>query len=185
VPGRGVAFDDGHAATVLAEISEFLTGERVSFEIHRILTTVLFTDIVASTERLVAVGDRQWRTLLDSHDRAVREQLRRFGGREIKTTGDGFCASFDGPARAIRCAKAITEAVRALGIQVRAGIHTGECEIRRGDLAGLAVHVAARVGAVAGPNEVLVSSTVKNLVAGSGLELVKTSEGPLKGIPGS
>jgi len=152
--------------------------------VDRILTTVLFTDIVASTERVVATGDRHWRAVLDAHDEAVRDQLVRFGGREIKTTGDGFLASFDGPARAIRCAQAITSTTGNLGIELRAGLHTGECEVRGDDLAGLAVHIAARVGALAGPREVLVSSTVKELVAGSGIAFCERGEYELKGVPG-
>lgn len=165
------------------EIAEFLTGERTSVEVDRVLTTVVFTDIVGSTERAAAMGDRRWRTLLDTHDRAVRERLRQFRGHEIKTTGDGFLVSFDGPARAIRCARAITEAARALGIEVRAGLHAGECEVRGDDLGGLAVHIAARVGALAAPGEVLVSSTVKDLVAGSGIEFADRGTHALKGVP--
>jgi class 3 adenylate cyclase len=145
---------------------------------------VLFTDIVASTERVVAAGDRHWRSVLDAHDEAVRDQLIRFGGKEIKTTGDGFLASFDGPARAVRCAQAITSTTADLGIELRAGLHTGECEVRGDDLAGLAVHIAARVGALAGPREVLVSNTVKDLVAGSGIAFCERGEYELKGLPG-
>ena len=147
------------------------------------LTTVLFTDIVASTEHLTSLGDRRWRTTLDAHDRAVREQLRRFRGREINTTGDGFAACFDGPGRAITCATAITQAARELGIEVRAGLHTGECEVRGDDLTGLAVHVAARIESLAEPGAVWVSTTVKDLVAGSGIEFVDRGEHELKGIP--
>jgi class 3 adenylate cyclase len=153
-------------------------------QVDRILTTVLFTDIVASTERVAAVGDRRWRAVLDAHDEAVRNQLIRFAGKEIKTTGDGFLASFDGPARAIRCAQAITSTTGNLGIELRAGLHTGECEVRGADLAGLAVHIAARVGALAGPREVLVSNTVKELVAGSGIAFCERGEFELKGVPG-
>ena len=160
-----------------------MTGERPVVDIDRVLTTVLFTDIVASTEHLASLGDRRWRAMLDAHDRAVRDQLRRFRGREIKTTGDGFHACFDGPGRAIACATSITQAARGLGIEVRAGLHTGECEVRGDDLAGLAVHVAARIGSLAGPGEVLVSTTVKDLVAGSGIEFVDNGEHELKGIP--
>ncbi|MEY2430302.1 MAG: hypothetical protein QOC92_27 [Acidimicrobiaceae bacterium] len=167
------------------DIAEFLTGERPQVEVERILTTVLFTDIVGSTERAATLGDARWRALLDSHDRAVREQLRRFRGREIKTTGDGFMVAFDGPARAIRCATAITQVAHEIGIEARAGLHTGECEIRGDDLGGLAVHIAARVGAKAGSGEVLVSSTVKDLVVGSGLEFRERGEHDLKGVPGS
>jgi class 3 adenylate cyclase len=169
----------------IAEIAEFLTGERSLGEIDRILTTVLFTDIVGSTTRAASLGDRSWRSLLDAHDRAVREQFRRFRGNEINTTGDGFVASFDGPARAIRCAREITEATDALGIELRVGLHTGECEVRGTDLGGVAVHIAARVAALAGPSEVLVSGTVKDLVVGSGIEFTERGEHELKGVPGS
>ena len=173
----------GEYALVLEEIAEFLTGERPVVDVDRVLTTVLFTDIVASTEHLASLGDRRWSATLDAHDRAVREQLRRFRGREINTTGDGFAACFDGPGRAIACATSITQAARELGIEVRAGMHTGECEVRGDDLAGLAVHLAARIGSLAGPGEVLVSTTVKDLVAGSGIEFVDRGERQLKGIP--
>jgi class 3 adenylate cyclase len=169
----------------VADIAEFLTGERPPVEIDRILTTVLFTDIAASTERAVALGDRRWRELLDQHDRTVRDQFRRFRGREINTTGDGFVASFDGPARAIRCSQAIAEATTKLDIELRIGLHTGECEVRGDDLGGLAVHIAARVAASAAPGEVLVSSTVKDLVAGSGIEFGDRGEHELKGVPGT
>lgn len=186
VPGHGVTLNDGQARTLaLDEISEFLTGERPPVDIDRVLTTILFSDIVASTERAASLGDAQWRRLLDAHDRAVREQLRRFRGREIKTTGDGFFVSFDGPARAIRCAQAIGAVTRELGVEVRAGIHSGECEVRGDDLAGLAVHVASRVGALAGPGEVLVSRTVVDLVAGSGIRFTDRGEHDLKGVPGT
>ena len=131
------------------------------------------------------MGDQRWRNVLDRHDRLVREQLRHFRGREIKTTGDGFLASFDGPARAIRCARAIVETVEGLGIKVRAGLHTGECEVRGDDLGGLAVHIAARVGAIAGPGEVLVSGTVKDLVVGSDIAFSERGEHQLKGVPGT
>jgi class 3 adenylate cyclase len=144
---------------------------------------VLFTDIVASTEHLAARGDRRWRETLDAHDRAVREQLHRFRGREVNTTGDGFAACFDGPGRAIACAASIAQRARELGVEVRAGLHTGECEARGDDLAGLAVHLAARVAAQAAPGEVWVSTTVKDLVAGSGIDFVDKGEHELRGIP--
>ena len=189
VAGQGLVFDAGGSALLgmqaFEEVAEFLTGERPVVDIDRVLTTVLFTDIVASTEQLAAVGDRRWRAMLDAHDRAVREQLRRFNGREINTTGDGFAVSFDGPGRAIACARSITKAARGLGIGVRAGMHTGECEVRGDDLAGLAVHVAARIGSLAGPGEVLVSATVKDLVAGSDIAFSDRGEHELKGIPAS
>src|SRR5262249_15626462 len=130
-------------------------------------------------------GDQRWRVLLDTHDRTVRDQLRRFRGSEINTTGDGFVASFDGPARAIRCAQAISDATGKLAMELRIGLHTGECEVRGDDLGGLAVHIAARVGALAGPGEILVSSTVKDLVAGSGIDFEDQGEHQLKGVPGS
>ena len=174
-----------HGPEVIEEIAEFLTGERPVVEIERILTTVLFTDIVSSTEPAASLGDQRWRTLLDSHDRVVRNQLRRFRGREINTTGDGFVVSFDGPARAIDCARALVDATKDLGIELRIGLHTGECEVRGDDLGGLAVHIAARVGALAGSDEVLVSGTVKDLVIGSGIEFADHGEHELKGVPGT
>ncbi len=145
---------------------------------------MLFTDIVGSTAQAASLGDQRWRSLLDAHDKAVREQLRRFRGREINTTGDGFVTSFDGPARAIRCAQAIVEVTGKLGVQVRVGLHTGECEVRGDDLGGLAVHIAARVGALASPGEIVVSGTVKDLVVGSGIEFSDRGEHELKGVPG-
>jgi class 3 adenylate cyclase len=176
--------DDHNRSRVLDEIAEFLTGQRPSVVIDRILTTVLFTDIADSTKRAATLGDQAWRRLLDAHDRAVRDQLRRFRGTEINTTGDGFVASFDGPARAIRCAEAITEATSKLGVELRVGLHTGECEVRGDDLGGLSVHIAARVAALASLGEVLVSSTVKDLVAGSGIEFSERGEHELRGVPG-
>ncbi len=140
---------------------------------------------VTVEKQAAALGDDRWRNLLDSHDRVVRDQLRRFRGVEIKTTGDGFLASFDGPARAVRCGRAIVEAADGFGLQLRTGLHTGECEVRDDDLGGLAVHIAARVSALAGPGEVLVSSTVKDLVVGSGIEFEDRGEQELKGVPGS
>jgi class 3 adenylate cyclase len=151
--------------------------------IDRILTTVLFTDIVGSTTQAASFGDERWHSTLDAHDRAVREQLRRFRGNEINTTGDGFIASFDGPARAIRCGQAIREATHDLGIDVRVGLHTGECEVRGDDLGGIAVHIAARVAGLACPGEVLVSRTVKDLVAGSGITFEDRGDHNLKGVP--
>ena len=170
---------------VVDELAEFLLGERPTMEVDRILTTVLFTDIVGSTEQAAALGDQRWRAQLDAHDRAVRDQLRRFRGREINTTGDGFVASFDGPARAINCAQAIIQATQPLGLELRAGLHTGECEVRGEDLGGLAVHIAARVGSLAHPREVLVSGTVKDLVVGSGIKFADRGEQELHGVPGS
>jgi len=166
------------------EIAKFLTGEHAEMADDRMLATVLFTDIVDSTRRATEIGDRDWHALLDAHDAVVRSQLSRFRGREVNTSGDGFLAMFDGPQRAIRCAMAIRDAVQALGIQVRAGLHTGECEIRGDDIGGIAVHIGARVSALAGPNEVLVSSTLRDLVIGSGLEFEERGAHELKGVPG-
>jgi class 3 adenylate cyclase len=170
---------------VVDEIAEFLTGQRPPVEIERILTTVLFSDIVESTKQAVGLGDHRWRSLLDQHDRVVRDLLQRFRGREINTTGDGFVASFDGPARAIRCAQTMVEATGNLGVELRVGLHTGECEARGDDLGGLAFHIAARVGALAKPGEVLVSRTVKDLVVGSGIEFNDCGERELRGMPGT
>jgi class 3 adenylate cyclase/alpha-beta hydrolase superfamily lysophospholipase len=183
VPGGDVQV--ASSTTAMEEIVEFVTGERPEVEVDRILTTLLFTDIVGSTERAAAMGDQAWRSLLDAHDRTVRDHLRRFRGREINTTGDGFLASFDGPARAIRCALAMAEATRPLGLDLHLGLHTGECEVRGDDLGGLAVNIAARIGSLAGPGEVLVSSTVKDLVAGSRIDFVDRGEHQLKGVPGT
>jgi class 3 adenylate cyclase/pimeloyl-ACP methyl ester carboxylesterase len=166
------------------EISEFLTGHRAEVEDDRVLATVLFTDIVDSTRRAAEIGDRDWRALLDAHDAVVRSQLSRFRGREVNTSGDGFLAMFDGPQRAIRCAMSIRDAVQSLGIEVRAGLHTGECEVRGDDIGGIGVHIGARVSALAGPNDVLVSSTVRDLVIGSGLEFEGRGSYELKGVPG-
>ena len=166
------------------EIAEFLTGHQVEVPEDRVLATVLFTDIVDSTRRAAEMGDRDWHALLDAHDAVVRAQLVRFRGREVNTSGDGFLAMFDGPQRAIRCAVAIRDAVQSLGIAVRAGLHTGECEIRGDDIGGIAVHIGARVSALAGPKEVLVSSTLRDLVIGSGLEFEDRGSHQLKGVPG-
>src|SRR5438067_2093811 len=175
----------GDLDSIVAEIEEFLTGSRGAPEPERALATVLFTDIVGSTERAVEVGDARWRELLERHDAMVRAELARHRGREIKTVGDGFLATFDGPARAIRCACAIRERCRALGLEVRAGIHTGECELIGEDIGGVGVHIGARVAALARPSEVLVTRTVTDLVAGSGIEFEPRGEQELKGIPGS
>jgi class 3 adenylate cyclase/pimeloyl-ACP methyl ester carboxylesterase len=166
------------------EMEEFLTGVRPPAfrDVERTLATVLFTDIVESTQRAEVLGDHRWRELLDAHDAVVRAELARFGGREVNHAGDGFLATFDGPVRAIRCAQAIVAAARELDLAVRTGLHTGECERRGDDLAGLAVHIGARVAAVAGPGEVLVSSTVKDLVLGSGIEFEDRGTHALKGV---
>jgi class 3 adenylate cyclase/pimeloyl-ACP methyl ester carboxylesterase len=165
-------------------IEEFLTGRKPRRAPDRVLATVLFTDIVASTDRAAAVGDRAWRDLLDRHNILVRAQLELFRGREIKTVGDGFIATFDGPARAVRCAKEIVEEVRELGLAVRCGLHTGECEFLDGDVGGIAVHIGARVSSLARGDEVLVSSTVKDLVVGSELEFDDRGTHQLRGVPG-
>ncbi len=175
----------GQRDLVFNEVAEFLTGTRPTTDIDRVLVSVLFTDIVGSTERAASLGDQRWRTLLDRHDQIVREQLRIFRGREVNTTGDGFLASFDGPARAIRCGRAIIDDTRAIGLELRMGLHTGECEVRGDDLGGLAVHIAARVSSLASPSEVLVSGTVKDLVVGSGIEFDDRGEHVLKGVPGN
>jgi class 3 adenylate cyclase len=166
------------------EIAEFLTGHQPDVEDDRVLATVLFTDIVDSTRMASELGDSNWRALLDAHDAVIRSQLARFRGREVNTSGDGFLATFDGPQRAIRCAMAIRDAVQPLGIEVRAGLHTGECEIRGDDIGGIAVHIGARVSALASANEVLVSSTLRDLVIGSGLEFDDRGTHQLKGVPG-
>jgi pimeloyl-ACP methyl ester carboxylesterase len=170
------------ADAAIGEIREFLTGVREGPEPERVLATVLFTDLVGSTEQAAELGDRRWRDLLERHHDEVRRELARFSGREIDTAGDGFLAAFDGPARAIRCAKAVVSSVAALGLTMRAGVHTGECEVLHDKLAGLAVHVGARVAAQAGPGEVLVSSTVRDLIAGSGIELEDRGLYALKGF---
>lgn len=172
------------AEVVGDEIEEFLTGARRGPEPDRVLATVLFTDIVGASERAASIGDRRWRDLLESHHTLIRRELTRFRGREIDTAGDGFLATFDGPARAVRCARAISDGVRSLGIEIRAGLHTGECEVMGGKPGGIAVHVGSRVAALARPGEVLVSSTVKDLVAGSGLFFRDRGVQPLRGIPG-
>jgi class 3 adenylate cyclase len=177
-------FFAGDFDAILDEVQSFLTGSRASPQADRVLATVLFTDVVGSTERAAALGDRRWRDTLDSHDSLIRHQLSRFRGREVKTTGDGFLATFDGPARAILCAQSIAAGVRDLGIQVRAGLHTGEVEVRGEDVGGIAVHLAARVLSEAQPGEVLASSTVKDLVVGSGLEFEERGTHALKGVPG-
>jgi class 3 adenylate cyclase len=173
----------GDGDAIVDEIEEFLTGARPVPDTDRVLATVVFTDIVASTARAAALGDRAWRNLLERHHALVRHELERHRGREIDTAGDGFMATFDGPARGIRCASAIVTGVRDLGLDVRAGVHTGECELMGDKLGGIAVHVAARVSAAAAPGEVLVSQTVKDLVAGSGIAFDDRGLHELKGVP--
>jgi class 3 adenylate cyclase len=175
----------GDSDTILDAIEEFVTGTRPERRIDRMLATVLFTDIVGSTERAARLGDNAWRALLERHNAATREQLAAFRGREVSSTGDGFLATFDGPARGVRCARAIAESVRQFGIEIRAGLHAGECEALGENIGGIAVHIGARVAASAAPGEVLVSSTVRDLVAGSGIEFADAGEHELKGVPGS
>ena len=178
------AMDQDVLDLLLDEIEEFITGTRHRPEQDRVLATVMFNDIVGSTERAAELGDRQWHELLDSFYAAVRKELEVFRGREVNTTGDGLLATFDGPARAIRCACSIRERVRSLGLQTRTGLHTGECEVMGEDIGGIAVHTGARVAAEAAAGEVLVSSTVKDLVAGSGLKFEDRGSHRLKGVPG-
>jgi class 3 adenylate cyclase len=184
LPGRNMLHYVEPWRDSFQEIAQFLTGQQADVADDRVLATVLFTDIVDSTRRAAEMGDRNWHALLDAHDAVVRSQLNRFRGREVNTSGDGFLAMFDGPQRAIRCAIAIRDAVQALGIQVRAGLHTGECEVRGDDIGGIAVHIGARVSALAGANNVLVSSTLRDLVIGSGLEFEDRGTHQLKGVPG-
>ena len=184
LPGDDHAPWNGDFRLFAEELEDFLTGSRGEAELDRILATVLFTDIVDSTERAVALGDRGWQELLGQHHGLVRDELRRFRGVEQDTAGDGFFATFDGPARAVRCAQRICEAVGGLGLEMRAGVHTGECERAAEKMGGIAVHTGARVMAQAQPGEVLVSSTVRDLVSGSGLTFAERGSHRLKGIPG-
>jgi class 3 adenylate cyclase len=184
LPGDDHLFFIGDADALVDEIREFLTGTRDAPEPDRVLATVLFTDIVGSTERAAELGDHRWRELLEAYYELARRQLGRFRGREIDTAGDGLFAAFDGPARAIHCAGAISAGVRSLGLDVRTGLHTGECEVIGDKVGGIAVHIGARVASKAGPGEVLVSSTVKDLVAGSGLKFQDRGAHALKGVPG-
>ena len=182
LPGRDYLYFLGDVQPVLDEVQEFLTGVREQAVPERVLLTVLFTDIADSTRRAVELGDRAWRNTLESHHTVVRQELKRFRGREVDTAGDGFFATFDGPARGIRCARAIVDAVQRLGIGVRVGLHTGECELIGEKIGGIAVHVGARVAGIAEPGEVLVSSTVRDLVAGSGIEFSDRGAHHLKGL---
>jgi len=174
----------GDIEPLVQDVEEFLTGERHTPDSERVLATVLFTDIVESTERAAQLGDRGWRNLLQSYQAAVRKELASFRGREIDTAGDGFLAAFDGPARAIRCAAAVRDRARALGVEIRAGLHTGECEVMGEKLGGIAVHTGSRVAAKAAPGEIIVSQTVRDLVAGSGLSFAERGAHELKGVPG-
>ena len=173
----------GNGDAIIDEIGEFLTGVR-PVEIDRVLATILFTDIVGSTERALALTDRRWRELLEQYYATVRRELARFRGREIDRAGDGLFAAFDGPARAIRCACRIRDEVRSLGLEVRSGLHAGECEVLGDKIGGIAVHIGARVAAAAEPGEVLVSNTVKDLVAGSGIAFRDRGTHALRGLPG-
>ncbi len=188
LPGADSLHWVGETAPMLDEIEEFITGVRGGFDAERVLTTIVFTDIVGSTEHAAALGDLRWHDLLDNHDRIIRHELERFRGREVNTAGDGFVATFTSPSVAIDCADAIVDAVRSLGIEVRVGIHAGEVEVRgaspKKDVAGMAVHIGARVAAYAGPSEVLVSSTVREIVTGSQRTFVERGEYELKGVPG-
>jgi class 3 adenylate cyclase len=175
----------GDADGLVGEVEEFLTGTRTQTEADRVLATVLFTDIVGSTKQATEIGDRLWRQKLDEYDALVQRQLDRFRGRKVKSTGDGTLAAFDGPARAVRCASAIREAVLSLDLQIRVGLHAGEVEVRGDDLTGIAVHIASRIESSADPSEVLVSSTVKDLVAGSDIRFQNRGEHQLKGVGGS
>jgi pimeloyl-ACP methyl ester carboxylesterase/class 3 adenylate cyclase len=184
LPGNEHFPSMGDPDAILDEVERFVValGE-VEAELDRALATVLFTDVAGSTEKAAELGDRRWKALVEEHHRRVRGQLARYRGREVDTAGDGFFATFDGPARAVRCARSIVDAVAPLGIEVRAGVHTGEVETIDGKVGGMAVVIGARVGASAGPSEVLVSQTVKDLVAGSGLTFADTGEHELKGVP--
>ena len=184
LPGVDALHWVGNTGPILDEIEEFVTGTRSSSDPERLLTTIVFTDIVGSTQRAAELGDQRWHELLDNHDRIVRYQLQRFSGREVNTAGDGFVATFTSPSVAIDCAEAIVDAVRPLGIEIRAGIHAGEVELRGADIAGMAVHIGARVGALAGPSEVMVSSTVREIVTGSRRSFIERGEHDLKGVPG-
>jgi class 3 adenylate cyclase len=183
LPGADALYWVGDTAPMLDEIEEFVTGVRGSFA-DRVLTTIMFTDIVGSTERAALLGDGRWRNLLDNHDTMVRHELERFGGLEVNTAGDGFVASFPSPSAAIACADALIDAIRVLNIEIRVGIHAGEVEVRGDDVAGMAVHIGARVAALAGASEVLVSSTVRDIVTGSRHRFADRGEHNLKGVPG-
>lgn len=183
-PGRDHVYWFGDWEPIVDEIEEFLTGARHMSNPDRSLATIMFTDIVSSTERAADMGDQRWRALVERHDEILRAEIARWGGRPVKTLGDGVLAVFEGPAKAVRCARAMADAVRPLGIEIRAGVHSGECERSGDDVAGIAVNVAARISALAGSGEVLASSTVRELVLGSGLEFVERGVHQLKGVPG-
>ena len=184
LPGDDELFFAGDPDPLLDAIEEFVTGRVPVHETDRVLATVMFTDVVGSTDHAARAGDRHWRELLNTHDAVLRSELERFRGREVKTIGDGFLATFDGPGRALRCATAIRDAVRSLGIDVRVGLHTGEIDLRGEDIGGIAVHIAQRVEASAQPGEILASRTVVDLVAGSGIAFTYRGAHQLKGVPG-
>jgi len=184
LPGADALYWVGDTSAMLDEIEEFITGVRSGFETARVLTTIVFTDILGSTERAAALGDERWHDLLDKHDQIVRRELARFGGREVNTAGDGFVVTFASPSIAIECAEVISDAVRAIDIEVRVGIHAGEVAVRGSDIAGIAVHIGARVASRAGPGEVLVSSTVREIVTGSHRTFTDRGEYQLKGVSG-
>ena len=184
LPGEDALYWVGDTAPMLDEIEEFITGVRGVSDTERLLTTIVFTDIVASTERAALLGDDRWRDLLDNHDTIIRHELQRFGGREVNTAGDGFVATFSSPSAALACADEMIDAVRVLGIEVRVGIHAGEVEVRGADVAGMAVHIGARVAALAEASEVLVSSTVRDIVTGSRHRFADRGESALRGVPG-
>jgi class 3 adenylate cyclase len=181
----GVLFTEPSANEIISNIEEFLGGLRAVPESDRALAAILYTDIVESTQRVAALGDREWRTLLDTHDAVARTMVSQYRGRVVKMTGDGMLAIFDGPGRAIRCATALGDALRPLGLEIRAGLHTGEVEMRETDIAGIAAHIAARVLQAAGPGDLMVSAAVPMLVAGSGFDFEDRGEHELKGVPGA
>jgi class 3 adenylate cyclase len=183
LPGRADLIFAGDVAGLVAEVEEFLTGARPSIDASRVLATVLFTDLVGSTRRTASVGDRAWSNVIDQHEHVVRSELERFKGREVKTMGDGFIALFDGPARAIRCAQAIRDQLGSIGLGMRAGLHAGEVDLRGADVAGMTVNIAARIAAIAEPEQILTSRTVKDLVIGSGIRFEDCGVHELKGVP--
>jgi len=185
LPGTGTTIFSNDVDDIADEIEAFLTGTRPPARRDRVLSTVLFTDIVRSTERAAALGDRDWRALIERHHGLLRAALDRHAGHEVHTAGDGFLATFDSPRRAIECAHTASEDVRSIGLEIRAGVHTGEIELSDGDVQGLAVHIGARISALAGPGQVLVSSTVRDLVVGSGIEFDDRGEHELRGVPGT
>jgi class 3 adenylate cyclase len=185
LPGTDIALYGGQSLEIVDQIEEFITGAPPVAEPDRVLATVVFTDIVSSTESASRLGDKGWVGILDEHDALLSRELQRFRGRKVNSTGDGMLAVFDAPGRAVRCALAICAGVRSLGIEIRAGVHTGEVELRGQDIGGIAVHIGSRVAAVAGPEEILVSRTVVDLISGSGIELADRGEHELKGVPGT